>query len=122
MRFGSRGPSKFCSNTSPKCIDREGLEKRRLGNICLGGCFSHCELVSGLEVVLQESGSNKVIVVVVVVVFPVAAEATFRLCHVNSSMSRFLLERSPPAVWLMGSCMKAGLKKPYLHSLSTDST
>ena len=27
MHFGSRGP--FVSETSPKCIDREGLERRR---------------------------------------------------------------------------------------------
>ena len=35
MRFGSRGPGKFSrpfvSDTSPKCIDREGLERRRTG-------------------------------------------------------------------------------------------
>ena len=30
MRFGSRGPSElFVSDTSPKCIDREGLGRRR---------------------------------------------------------------------------------------------
>ena len=31
MPFGSRGPRKFVSDTSPKCIDREGLKKRRTG-------------------------------------------------------------------------------------------
>ena len=31
MRFGSRGPRKFFSDTSPKCIDREGLGRRRTG-------------------------------------------------------------------------------------------
>ena len=31
MRFGSRGPRKFVSDTSPKCIDREGLKRRRTG-------------------------------------------------------------------------------------------
>ena len=34
MRFGSRDPRKFrirSSDTSPKCIDREGLEGRRTG-------------------------------------------------------------------------------------------
>ena len=31
MRFGSRGPRKFVSDTSPECIDREGLERRRTG-------------------------------------------------------------------------------------------
>ena len=30
MRFGSRGPRKFVSDTSPKCIDREGLKRRRM--------------------------------------------------------------------------------------------
>ena len=29
MRFGSRSP--FVSDTSPKCIEREGLERRRIG-------------------------------------------------------------------------------------------
>ena len=29
MRFGSRGPSEFVSDTSLKCIDREGLRRRR---------------------------------------------------------------------------------------------
>ena len=29
MRFGSRGPSEFVSDTSLKCIDREGLGRRR---------------------------------------------------------------------------------------------
>ena len=32
MRFGSRGPSEsFVSDTSPKCIDREGRGRRRTG-------------------------------------------------------------------------------------------
>ena len=32
MRFGSRGPSElFVSDTSPKCIDQEGLGRRRTG-------------------------------------------------------------------------------------------
>ena len=29
MCFGSRGPSEFVSDTSLKCIDREGLGRRR---------------------------------------------------------------------------------------------
>ena len=29
MRFGSRGPREFVSDTSLKCIDREGLGRRR---------------------------------------------------------------------------------------------
>ena len=29
MRFGSRGPSEFVSDTSLKCIDQEGLRRRR---------------------------------------------------------------------------------------------
>ena len=56
MYFGSRGPSKIFSITSPKCIDREGLGKRRIGIICPRGCFSDRELMSGPEVVLQEGG------------------------------------------------------------------
>ena len=55
MCFGSRGPSKFFSNTSPKCIDLEGMGKRRIGTI-RPGCFSDRELMSGPEVVLQEGG------------------------------------------------------------------
>ena len=31
MRFGSRGPAVRLSDTSPKFIDREGLERRRTG-------------------------------------------------------------------------------------------
>ena len=33
IRFGSRGPSEPSSDTSPKCINREGLGKRRTGTI-----------------------------------------------------------------------------------------
>ena len=33
IRFGSRGPSEPSSETSPKCINREGLGKRRTGTI-----------------------------------------------------------------------------------------